>query len=60
VEYPNNSFDLTPGRRWGNSSNQQEYGLAWNAVAVPEPGTLLLAAVGATAWLARRRITSGR
>jgi hypothetical protein len=60
VEYPNNSFDLTPGRRWGNSSNQQEYGLAWNAVAVPEPGTLLLAAVGVAVWLARRRITSGR
>jgi hypothetical protein len=60
VEYPNNSFDLTPGRQWGNSSNRQEYGLAWNAVAVPEPGTLLLAAFGAAAWLARRRLTSGR
>jgi len=36
------------------------YGLAWNVVAVPEPGTLLLAAVAAAAWLARRRLTSGR
>jgi len=60
VEYPDNSFDLTSESVWGNASNLQTYGLAWNAVAVPEPGTLLLAGIGAAVWRARRRLTSGR
>jgi hypothetical protein len=49
VEYPNNSFDLTTGSRWGNASNRQTYGLAWNAVAVPEPATWVLALAGLAA-----------
>jgi len=46
VEYPDNSFDLTSGSTWGDASNRQTYGLAWNAVAVPEPATWLLACAG--------------
>jgi hypothetical protein len=47
VEYPTNSFDLTPGQVWGNASNPQTYGLAWSGVvAVPEPSTLALALAG--------------
>jgi hypothetical protein len=55
VEYPNNSFDLTTGSRWGNASNRQTYGLAWNAVAVPEPSTWLLACAGLAIAVIRRR-----
>jgi hypothetical protein len=47
VEYPTNSFDLTPGQVWGDASNPQTYGLAWSGVvAVPEPSTWALAATG--------------
>jgi hypothetical protein len=57
VEYPNNSFDLTAGSTWGNASNRQTYGLAWDAVAVPEPSTWLLACAGlAIAAVRRRRV----
>jgi hypothetical protein len=58
VEYLANTFDNTFDDIWGTADFPQDYGLAWTAV--PEPGTLLLAAVAAAAWLARRRLTSGR
>jgi hypothetical protein len=55
VEYPNNSFDQTPGGVWGNASNLQIYGLAWDAVAVPEPAGWILAAAGLAVVAGRRR-----
>ncbi len=60
VEYPTNSFDLTPGQVWGDASNPQTYGLAWSGVvAVPEPSTWALAATalaGLAAAVGRRRL----
>ena len=42
VEYGGNTFDNTLNDIWGTNSFLQDYGLSWNAVAVPEPGSLLL------------------
>jgi hypothetical protein len=61
VEYPINSFDLSPGATWGNVANPQAYGLAWNSVApVPEPATWLLAAAGLSGLLLRRKTACGK
>jgi hypothetical protein len=42
VEYGGNTFDNTTNNIWGTNSYLQDYGLSWNAVAVPEPGSLML------------------
>ena len=56
VEYPVNSFDLSPGATWGSVANPQAYGLAWNSVSpVPEPATWVLAGLGLSGLLLYRR-----
>lgn len=54
VEYLSNTFDLTSGGVWGNESNLQAYGLAWEAT--PTPGPLPLAGgLAAFGWSRRLR-----
>ena len=55
IEYPLNTFDNTTGNIWGNASNPQNYGVAWQAV--PEPGGvgLMAGAAGLVAVVARAR-----
>jgi hypothetical protein len=59
VEYPFNTFDNTTGQVWGDNANPQTYGLSWQAV--PEPGTIILAAAaGGLSLLAGRRRATRR
>jgi hypothetical protein len=51
VEYGSNTFDNTGGQ-WGSAQFPQDYGLAW--AAVPEPGAMLLAGIGAVLATAAR------
>lgn len=44
VEYGDNTFDNTINGVWG-TTYLQDYGLSWNAVSVPEPGSLMLVAL---------------
>ena len=54
VEYPFNTFDNTTGAVWGDAANLQPYAVSWEAV--PEPGTVAIAAAGiAAVTLVRRR-----
>jgi len=50
VEYGSNTFDNTG--QWGSALVPQAYGLAW--AAVPEPGAVLLAGIGAALATAAR------
>jgi subtilisin family serine protease len=58
VEYPLNTFDNTVDDVWGNVANPQDYGLSWQAV--PEPGSLMLAAAATGLWPLVRRSRSTR
>jgi len=53
VEYPLNTFDLTDGAVWGNTSFPQKYGVSWRAV--PEPASLTAAATMVGGLLLRHR-----
>lgn len=52
VEYAANTFDNTTGDVWGTASLPQEYAVSWQAV--PEPGSVALAAAALAAGLAPR------
>jgi len=42
-----------------DAATGEDYGLAWHAVVVPEPGAMLLLALGGGVFLARRKRRSG-
>jgi len=55
IEYPLNTFDNTTGNIWGNASNPQNYGVAWQAVPEPCGVGLMAGAAGLVAVVARAR-----
>jgi hypothetical protein len=42
IEYDANTFDNTVNTVWGSEGIEQTYGLAWDVIAVPEAGALVL------------------
>jgi hypothetical protein len=54
VTYLANVFDNTSGSIWGTSGFAQEYGLAWSATAVPEPGSAFLLLISFGGFLVLR------
>lgn len=59
VGYGTNTFDNTTGGVWG-TTYLQDYGLAWSATAIPEPGALAVLALLLGAPLTLRRRGPGR
>ena len=45
VSYDSNTFDNTNLSVWGSEGLEQEYGLAWDLIVIPEAASLLLMAI---------------
>ena len=45
VSYDSNTFDNTNLSDWGSEGFEQEYGLAWDLIVIPEAASLLLMAI---------------
>lgn len=61
VSYENNSFDNTFNSIWGSEGLEQEYGLAWELIVIPEPATLvLMAIIGLILCITHRRASITR